>query len=406
MKLAVFSTLRPEDINVARAPGRGVRDFKHFLEYAERGARAMAEAFAPTGHATDSPFEDAVKARLESMGWEVHPQVGVSGFRIDLGVVHPDRPGRYLAGVECDGATYHRAATARDRDRLREMVLRDLGWRIRRVWSTAWWMDADTACERLHAQLTQDLAEERQSAVEQATAVAAREEDHEEGPTDAVTFDDAASKALDITGKDASAPEPSRDMERPQLVARGYTLEPVAPLPPRMLAPYHLTDLLATFTPEPLQFYDTAYRPVLQRMAADVIAREGPIMESVLVHRIARAHGFQRSGPRIQEIIQGVIEDKFRQSREDDRTIYWPEGADHTGFWPLRGPGQEPRSVADIPLAELASRARELLWETEEVDEVVARMAQDLGLGWLRQSTRARLLDAIRLAERSSTIAH
>jgi hypothetical protein len=70
---------------------------------------------------------------LQNEGWEVHPQVGVSFFRIDLGIVHPDFPGRYLAGVECDGAAYHRSATARDRDRLREMVLTDLGWRIRRA---------------------------------------------------------------------------------------------------------------------------------------------------------------------------------------------------------------------------------------------------------------------------------
>ena len=139
-ELVVFSTLRPEDINLARASGHGVRDFKHFLEYAARGARALAEAFAPTGRGPDSPFEEAVQAMLEGKGWEVHPQVGVAGFRINLGVVHPDMPGRYLVGVECDGATYHRAATARDRDRLREMVLRDLGWRIRRVWSTEWWM--------------------------------------------------------------------------------------------------------------------------------------------------------------------------------------------------------------------------------------------------------------------------
>lgn len=165
-----------------------------------------------------------------------------------------------------------------------------------------------------------------------------------------------------------------------------------------MLAPYSPTDLLATFTPEPLKFYDTAYRPVLQRMTAEVISCEGPIMENVLVQRIARAHGFQRSGPRIQEIVQGVIEKKFRQSREGDRTIYWPEGADNAGFWPLRGPDQEPRSVTDIPLAELASRTSEFLRETEEVDEVVARMAQELGLGRIRQPTRARLMDAIRLA--------
>lgn len=117
-------------------------------------ARAIAEAFSPTGRETELPFEDAVMRALEERGWEIHPQVGVSFFRIDLGVVHPDFPGRYLAGVECDGATYHRSATARDRDRLREMVLINLGWRIRRIWSTGWWMDAASATEKIHARLT------------------------------------------------------------------------------------------------------------------------------------------------------------------------------------------------------------------------------------------------------------
>jgi very-short-patch-repair endonuclease len=337
---------------------------------------------------------------LEGKGWEVHPQVGVAGFRIDLGVVHPDIPGRYLVGVECDGATYHRAATARDRDRLREMVLRELGWRIRRVWSTEWWMDAAMAFERLHAQLTQDLEEERRLTVEKATAAASREDDREEATTDAVTPDDRTSREPETNAEDESQQEPSwKEEERPRLVARGYTLDPAAPSTPSMLAPYSPTDLRATFTPEPQKFYETGYRPVLQRMVADVIAREGPVMESVLVHRIARAHGFQRSGPRIQETIQGVIEGKFRKSREGDRTIYWPEGADYTGFWPLRGPGPDPRPVADIPLAELAARAREILRETTAVDEIVARMAQDLGLGRIRQPTRVRLLDATRLAE-------
>ena len=77
------------------------------------------------------------------------PQIGVSSFRIDLGVVHPDRPGDYLVGVECDGATYHRAATARDRDKVREQVLEGLGWALERVWSTDWWIDAADALDRL-----------------------------------------------------------------------------------------------------------------------------------------------------------------------------------------------------------------------------------------------------------------
>jgi very-short-patch-repair endonuclease len=160
-EMLIYATLRPEQIDISQSNSRGVIDFKHFLEYAIRGAPALAEASAPTGRDTDSPFEDAVLGALQEKGWRLHPQVGVSGFRIDLGVVHPDAPGRYLAGVECDGATYHRQATARDRDRLRESILVKLGWRIRRVWSTEWWHSAKEACEKLHQRLTQDLAEDR-----------------------------------------------------------------------------------------------------------------------------------------------------------------------------------------------------------------------------------------------------
>ncbi len=110
-----------------------------------------------------------------SEGLERAPAVGVSGFRVDLGVVHPDAPGRYLAGVECDGATYHSSATARDRDRLREHVLTDLGWRIRRVWSTEWWMDAEGALAKLDQRLREDLEADRAKATAISNAITAPE---------------------------------------------------------------------------------------------------------------------------------------------------------------------------------------------------------------------------------------
>lgn len=94
-------------------------------------------------------------------GWQVASQIGVSRFRIDLGVVHPDRPGDYLAGVECDGATYHSAATARDRDKVREAILSELGWKLVRVWSTDWWVDKEGAAEHLHNALVAILEEDR-----------------------------------------------------------------------------------------------------------------------------------------------------------------------------------------------------------------------------------------------------
>ena len=89
------------------------------------------------------------------MGYEVVPQVGCSGYKIDIGVIDPVNPGCYLLGVECDGATYKSSCSARDRDRLREQVLRGLGWSIHRIWSPSWVARRDTEVKRLKEALEQ-----------------------------------------------------------------------------------------------------------------------------------------------------------------------------------------------------------------------------------------------------------
>jgi very-short-patch-repair endonuclease len=142
-EVLVFSGLRGDQIDLTRTRSRGVRDLKFFLDYAERGPRALVAASTASERGeSDSEFERMVADRIRNAGYDVHHQVGCSGYRIDLAVVDPVVPGRYLLGVECDGATYHRAATARDRDKLRQAVLEGLGWELHRIWSTDWWHDA------------------------------------------------------------------------------------------------------------------------------------------------------------------------------------------------------------------------------------------------------------------------
>ncbi len=149
-EVLVFSGLRADQIDLTRTRARGVRDLKLFLDYAERGPRALAAATTASGPAeADSEFEKMVADRLRAAGYTVHHQVGCSGYRIDLAVVDPTAPGRYLLGIECDGATYHRAATARDRDKLRQLILEGLGWKLHRLWSTDWWHDADKEMGKL-----------------------------------------------------------------------------------------------------------------------------------------------------------------------------------------------------------------------------------------------------------------
>jgi very-short-patch-repair endonuclease len=123
---------------------------QRYLEYAGGYGRAAVEDVGPE---IDSDFEAEVADRLRARGYQVDYQVGVSGFRIDLGVRHPDKPEMFLAGIECDGAQYHSSKSARDRDRLREEVLRGLGWNVLRVWSTDWFENPDEETRKLALKL-------------------------------------------------------------------------------------------------------------------------------------------------------------------------------------------------------------------------------------------------------------
>ncbi|MEO9656367.1 DUF4011 domain-containing protein [Marinomonas sp.] len=160
-EMVVFSALSPDLIDLKRTSARGVADLKHFLEYAERGPVALGSQARGSQGDFESPFEVAVARELQAKGWQLHPQVGVSAYRIDMGIVHPDLPGRYLAGLECDGAMYHSSAYARERDKIRQSVLESLGWTIVRVWSTDWWVNKQASLQLLHDRLTELLEDSR-----------------------------------------------------------------------------------------------------------------------------------------------------------------------------------------------------------------------------------------------------
>ena len=131
----IFSSISSGDVLVGVTSSRGVRSLKSFLEYSETG---HLHNTIVTGKAPDSDFELAVIRILELNGYECEPQLGVAGYFLDIAVRDPGKSGRFLMGIECDGATYHSAKSARDRDHLRQEVLESLGWNIRRIWSTDW----------------------------------------------------------------------------------------------------------------------------------------------------------------------------------------------------------------------------------------------------------------------------
>jgi very-short-patch-repair endonuclease len=136
--MIVVSSFDHTDMDPGRVTGRGVELLRRYLEYAASGGMRLGDGgLSPVPL---NPFELDVYDALSAQGVSLVPQWGASRYRIDLVAKHPTRPGRFVLAIECDGASYHAAVTARDRDRLRQQHLEALGWRFHRIWSTDWFM--------------------------------------------------------------------------------------------------------------------------------------------------------------------------------------------------------------------------------------------------------------------------
>jgi len=400
-ELRVFSTLRADQMDLSRTQAIGVRDLKHFLEFAERGSRALFEATAGSLGGFESPFEEAVAAALASRGWVLHTQVGASAFRVDLAVVHPDAPGSYLTGIECDGATYHRSATARDRDMLRELVLRGLGWEILRIWSTDWWVDAKGTLDRVCKQLDDLLVVSRAKRTAEAERAAAEAEARE--AIEKAMADTPAQPKPEVAPKPAD-PAPAQHSQAPAeevreteaVYARQISVSDGGERPTgRQYVECDPASVVDARDPD--AFFDRAYDERLQAMVAFVVAEEGPILDLVLARRISRAHGWQRIGSRIQERVEEVARRLFKSTEEDVGTFYWPEGLPPGSTVNFRPPGSDAqRSMDEVCMEELIALAMSVVSVAATDDENLVFMARELGISRLRASSRGRLEEALR----------
>ncbi len=516
-RIGLFCSFGSADVVPTPESSEGVHVLRKYLEYAE--TRGRVSVLSASRADADSDFEIEVADRLRTRDYVVDYQVGVSGYKIDLGVRHPDHPERYLAGVECDGATYHRSKSARDRDRLREEVLNDKGWDIVRIWSTDWFDNPSLQTTRLIEKLellrhkpTVDRSE--YTIVTEAAqpddepdepadvdapapdAPAAPEVRDEELPTQPMTDAGLQAKSSltepecfealrqfrdQVIANEMADWEPHRSILRdamietfvrqrfvetddwfekvPRYLRQGTDpsekaryLDPICDVVGRLNdgessttrtdrrdsagsnrnsvpdagqgeLPAHYggkpttSPAVATNGDEyvatnfsllglrldPARFYDREYESVLGSMVALTLKHEAPIYEDVLVARIARAHGFQRSGDRIQKAVSKVVGRKYGKTQDDGRIVIWAENSTETILVSYRKSQSEVRSHTDTPVAELASLALPYIRVRLADDDILYRMANHFQLGRLREPTRVRFQSAINLARQALT---
>lgn len=162
--IKLVGSIHPTDINLEKTSADGVKMLRSYIEFAINGMTALDNELKYDKVVnTESPFEESVYDYLISNGCGVTTQVGCSGYRIDMAVNHPTLASRFVLGIECDGATYHSSRTARERDRLRQAVLENIGWKIYRIWSTDWIKDPSTEGLKLLEIVEQSISEYTES---------------------------------------------------------------------------------------------------------------------------------------------------------------------------------------------------------------------------------------------------
>jgi very-short-patch-repair endonuclease len=297
----VFSSITAGDIP-ADVKSRGTRMLRDFLYFAETGKIAAGE---DTDGDFDSPFEEAVAIAIRQRGYKVVPQVGVSGFRIDLGLLHPDKRGRFVLGIECDGAAYHSSRSARDRDRLRQEVLEGLGWQLYRIWSTDWFRNPDRETKRLFSRIKQALVSS-------------------DNGLNSIETNDVAEFVTQTNGPDlVSLGKKDDAATRPSLLKP----EPYA----AMAVPYQEHQLHVSRIDD---LHDLSRRELVG-LVVEVVQYEAPIHSEEVARRIREAFGIGRTGRRI---LESVIE--ALNSALQNQTLVLEED-----FWLARGAAlQKPRN--------------------------------------------------------------
>ena len=366
-EVKIFCNFHPRELDVSSSSSEGLRLLKEYLLYAQEGHTALLRQQSfNNDDEFDSLFEKEVTGALRKKGWDVRTQIGVGGYRVDLGVVHPEFKGHFLAGIECDGARFHSAKSARDRDILRQMVLEGLGWTILRIWSTDWWYDSGKCIDKLHEELER-LLTAPQEAIEEAFQKANASEG------------DGGQKieveALNVVQEDLPPLEdtPIYDPSVVEILPRGDFFEN--------------PNLVRNQLNELVQFL-------------------APVSRDECFSIVSRSWGFARRGNRIDQFLE-TCSRGIHRTKSSGQIFFWnsPEDPEYVEALRLPPAGQQ-RHPSSIAPEELLHGFLPLLKNNLEIpkDVLFKEVAKKLGFSRITKENTKHLEPALNLLKKKETI--
>lgn len=332
-QVILVTSLRSAELHRVNPQNRGAVALKNYIEYAEREGILPPEPSQSTDGETND-FEDSVRAVLTERGYIVDAQVGASIFRIDLAIRDSRDKSRYLIGIECDGATYHSSRVARDRDLLREEILRGMGWKLHRIWSTEWFQNKDMAIKLMLDNVERAMSRDKAESIPATSVV-----------------------ETDFDFKPMPAPQIKKKYQAGTLYKK-YSRR---------------------HRRETLMRNSNTYR--LEEILMDIIDFEGPIHEDVLYERLKEIFGVARIGANITSNIKEALESaRYDKKIEKKKSFLWRRGKELETF---RTSGDGVRrtlrhtSPQEIGIAILYLVEDQFGMMREQIPQAVARLFED-----------------------------
>ena len=376
----LVSSIKSSDIDLETAKSEGTIILHDYLEYAERGPEVLKLAhLKPT--AFGSPIEEDVAMVIQRFGYAVVPQVGCNVCPIDMGVVDPHDAGNYLLGIEFDGATYQNISNARDRDRLREQVLKQLGWRIHRIWSPTWVARRDSEMRRLV------------NAVEEAHRFQLRKE----APSTGDDAEEQNSEVDDGDGGDDLSQEVDvqkvhfAGVEKIGVPYRVHTLKAEFNLTVRVPSSRHGGAVKTN------EFHFQENLQLQSRLLEELVNKEGPIHFDYALRRLASPWGLKRKGPRVVQAVREALNLLLiNQKVVVKGSFLWPPGLQHVqARIPVSGIPESRRKLGHIPPEEIEN-AMELVAHYAlgiSAESLIGETAKVFGFNRLGERSRKRFYD-------------
>ncbi len=356
-EMHIFATLHADQIDLSRTSAEGVAGLKAFLQFAEKGHLSVRPEDVQVT-LSQQHLSASISQKLQEKGLVVKCNIGTSGFKIDMGIVHPDKPQQYILGIVVDGHYYYNAHTTNDREMVMPAVLKVLGWNLYRIWTMDWIENADTIIDAILQKVRQL---QTQPAIE----------------NEPIT-------AVDVVN---SIPE--------------TTTSPIETTTKQQA--YNVYNLIPVFNANSEVIYEFQNRNTIKQQIYQLIEIEAPISKNLLYKKVLQAWNTSRAGAKLDKYLEGIIQEMNLVQTIHHQPFYWNNSIEIDHY---RSNEIEKRNMEDIAPEEILVALQEVVSNnlSMEEEELLRYLARIFGFAKVGKQIDTILRYVIDIAEKKGIV--